>query len=271
MLELVTRSLSNLLERFHHSTVFYLLLAPDWHIPFQAYILPPVLLTLVLVLQVSCVCLPCAHVHCFMITPSTKLSQARLKLSQACLKLMLLKLSPEYTVQHCNTLMGEPALQAAEMSTRLCKIEGEQAQGSWLVAAKTVSLAACVYIMLIQVLNRSAALVCYWMVEREVISACHFSLITVVPAVFLAVMIQLALPAVQKLVHNDHCHCIQTTALAAIAAQCCALASLDWASAYLVLIFVVPIYKLQNITGVEVLGLLSLPLHYVASLVYTAH
>ena len=49
-----------MLERFHHSTVFYLLLAPDWHIPFQAYIVPPVLLILVLVLQVKYTPLPCA-------------------------------------------------------------------------------------------------------------------------------------------------------------------------------------------------------------------
>lgn len=54
MLELVFRSLNNLLERFHHSTVFYVLLSPDWHVPFQAYTLPPVLLIAVIVLQVSC-------------------------------------------------------------------------------------------------------------------------------------------------------------------------------------------------------------------------
>lgn len=54
VLELVVRSLNNLLERFHHSTVFYLLLSPDWHISFQAYIVPPILLVAILVLQVSC-------------------------------------------------------------------------------------------------------------------------------------------------------------------------------------------------------------------------
>ena len=53
LLELTVRSLNNLLERFHHSTTFYVLLSPDWHIPFQAHIVPPLLLAIVLVLQVS--------------------------------------------------------------------------------------------------------------------------------------------------------------------------------------------------------------------------
>lgn len=53
MLELVFRSLNNLLERFHHSTVFYILLSPDWHVPFQAYVMCPILLIAVIVLQVS--------------------------------------------------------------------------------------------------------------------------------------------------------------------------------------------------------------------------
>ena len=54
LLELTFRSLNNLLERFHHSTTFYILLSSEWHVPFQMHILPPLLLTLILVLQVSC-------------------------------------------------------------------------------------------------------------------------------------------------------------------------------------------------------------------------
>lgn len=53
LLELTVRSLNSLLERFHHSTTFYVLLSPDWHVPFQAHILPPLLLAIVLVLQVK--------------------------------------------------------------------------------------------------------------------------------------------------------------------------------------------------------------------------
>lgn len=53
LLELTVRSLNNLLERFHHSTTFYLLLSPDWHMPFQVHVVPPLLLAVVLVLQVS--------------------------------------------------------------------------------------------------------------------------------------------------------------------------------------------------------------------------
>ena len=52
LLELTVRSLNNLLERFHHSTTFYLLLSPDWHVPFHIHIIPPLLLAVVLVLQV---------------------------------------------------------------------------------------------------------------------------------------------------------------------------------------------------------------------------
>ena len=53
LLELTVRSLNNLLERFHHSTTFYLLLSPDWHVPFQVHVVPPLLLAAVLVLQVT--------------------------------------------------------------------------------------------------------------------------------------------------------------------------------------------------------------------------
>ncbi|KAL3149618.1 Glycosylphosphatidylinositol anchor attachment 1 protein [Trebouxia sp. C0010 RCD-2024] len=53
LLELTVRSLNNLLERFHHSTMFYLLLSPDWHVPFQVHIVPPLLLAIVLVLQAA--------------------------------------------------------------------------------------------------------------------------------------------------------------------------------------------------------------------------
>ena len=49
------RSLNSLLERFHHSTTFYVLLSPDYHVPFQMHIIPPLLLTIILVLQVSVV------------------------------------------------------------------------------------------------------------------------------------------------------------------------------------------------------------------------
>ncbi|KAA6418424.1 MAG: hypothetical protein FRX49_11584, partial [Trebouxia sp. A1-2] len=51
LLELTVRSLNNLLEQFHHSTTFYVLISPDWHVPFQAQIAPPLLLIVVLVLQ----------------------------------------------------------------------------------------------------------------------------------------------------------------------------------------------------------------------------
>ena len=56
LLELTMRSLNNLLEQFHHSTTFYVLISPDWHVPFQAHIVPPILLIVVLVLQVRALC-----------------------------------------------------------------------------------------------------------------------------------------------------------------------------------------------------------------------
>ena len=61
LFELTMRSLNNLLEQFHHSTTFFVLISPDWHVPFQAHIVPPLLLIFVLVLQVTAVC-PTVHV-----------------------------------------------------------------------------------------------------------------------------------------------------------------------------------------------------------------
>ena len=194
----------------------------------------------------------------------------------ACPKLLLRDVTG-IPPQLCVTLVSDVYLQAAGSSMshheeqQSCETRSKQAQGSWLVAAKAVSLAGFMYLMLIQMLTRSFELVCSWMREHQVIHACHYTLITVVTAVFVAVVVQLALPTVHNLMHIGDCHTVQITVLAVIAAQLCALASLDWAAAYLTLVCVVPVYKLQVVTGVKALGLLSFPLHYVASVVFIAH